>query len=87
MPDPDIALERIVAQARFEVLQLALGAAAGEVPLLQGGYAGGIIAAVLQALERLDQRRRDRLAAQNSNNSAHGSSPFRKLPQSSAQSV
>ena len=49
--DADVALERFGIQPLFEVLQLALGAAAREVTAFQRGDAGGIIAAIFKPLE------------------------------------
>ena len=51
VPDPGVALERFGIQPLFEVLQLALGAAAREVTAFQRGDAGGIIAAIFKPLE------------------------------------
>ena len=42
-----------------------------ELAVLQRGDAGGIVAAIFEALERIDQLARDRLAAENSDDSAH----------------
>ena len=67
-----MARERFGIQPLFEVLQLALGAPARQLAAFQGGDAGGIIAAVFEALERIDQMHRDRLAAEYADNSAHG---------------
>ena len=47
-------------QPRFEVLQLAFGAAAVELAAFQRRDAGGIIAAIFQPLERIHQLLRDR---------------------------
>ena len=51
VPDPGVALERFGIQPLFEVLQLALGAAAREVVAFQRGDACGIIAAIFKPLE------------------------------------
>src|SRR5262249_49798885 len=44
--DPDPAAQRLPGKPRLEVLQLALGAAAPEMPAFEGSYTSGIIAAV-----------------------------------------
>ena len=51
VPDPGVALERFGIQPLFEVLQLALGAAAREVTAFQRGDACGIITAIFKPLE------------------------------------
>ena len=64
MADADRAGERLGAQHRLEILQLALGAAAHEASALERGDSGGIIAAIFEPLQRLDEPIRDRLAAE-----------------------
>jgi hypothetical protein len=49
--DPGVALERFGIEPLFEVLQLALGAAAREAAAFQRGDAGGIIPAIFKPLE------------------------------------
>src|SRR6185312_5799989 len=61
--DADGAAKRLVAQPALEVFQFALGAAAGEHAALERRYARGIVAAIFEALERRDELRRRRLAA------------------------
>ena len=73
--DADRAIERLAREFLFQISELALGAPAREHAVLEGGDAGGIIAAVFEALERIDQQRRDRLAADDSDNAAHASGP------------
>ncbi len=51
VPDPGVAFERFGSQPLFEVLQLALGAAAREVAAFERGDACGIIAAIFEPLE------------------------------------
>ena len=53
-------------------LQLALRAEADELPPFQRGNAGGVVAAVFEALERVDEVGRDRFAPENSDDPAHG---------------
>src|SRR5207237_2481627 len=69
--DPAVAGERLCAQFRFEVFQLALGAAALELLAFQRGDARGIVAAIFKTLERIHQLLRDRRASQNADNAAH----------------
>jgi hypothetical protein len=57
--------------AAFEVLQLALGAAAREMAAFQRGDACGIVTAIFKPLERIHQLLRDRSASQNADNAAH----------------
>ena len=55
----------------LEVLELALGAPAFELSVLQRRDARQIVAAVFEALKRVDDRARDRPRPQNADNSAH----------------
>jgi hypothetical protein len=55
----------------LQVPELALGASPGQMAVLQRGDACGIIAAIFKSFERIDHRRSDRLASQDSNDSAH----------------
>jgi hypothetical protein len=71
MPDPGVTFERFGIQPLFEVLQLALGAAAREVTALQRGDACGIIAAIFKPFERVYQLLRDRSFPKNADNAAH----------------
>ena len=73
MADADGAGERLAREPRFEIAQLALGAPAGELSVLQRGDAGRVVAAVFEPLERVDERARDRLTSENAHNSAHAS--------------
>ena len=52
-------------------LQFAFGAAAAELAVIERGDAGGVVAAVFEALERIDQMAGDRLAPENSDDPAH----------------
>ena len=72
-PMPMVPASGSRASLRLEIAQLALGAPAGELAALQRGHAGGIIAAVFQPLERIDERARDRLTSENAHNAAHAS--------------
>ena len=55
----------------FEIAQLALGATPPELPVLDGGDARGIIAAIFEALQRVDQLLGDRPFAEDANDAAH----------------
>ncbi len=69
--DADGSQQRLAGEPRFQILQLALGAPPRQHAVLQRGDARGIIAAVFEALERIDQLRRSRLVADDSDNAAH----------------
>ncbi len=71
MADADIAGERLARQAAFQRGELTLGAPAAERAVIQRGDAGGVIAAVFEALERFDQVAGDRLTPNNSDDPAH----------------
>ncbi len=69
--DAGVAHERLGAQARFQILQLALGAAALETVAFQRRNACGIITAIFKTLERIHQLLRNRSPSQNADNAAH----------------
>ena len=69
--DADRARQRLAAEPRLEVHKLALGAPALDVAVDQGGDAGRIVAAIFQALQRLDQQGGDRRLADDSDDAAH----------------
>ena len=71
MADAGLAEQRRRFQPRLEIAQLAFGAAAAELALLNRGDAGGIVAAIFQPLQRIDQLAGDRSFAENANNAAH----------------
>ena len=75
--DADRPGERLAREFLFQILQLAFGAAPRQHAVLERGDAGGIIAAVFEALERIDQERRDRFAADDFDNAAHGDTDAR----------
>ena len=58
-------------ELRLEVPELALGASPREPPVLERRDAGGIVAAVFEPLERIDELRRRRLGADYADNAAH----------------
>ena len=75
--DADQPGERLAREFLFQILQLAFGAAPRQHAVFEGGDAGRIIAAIFEALERIDQERRDRFAADDSDNAAHGDTDAR----------
>src|SRR3546814_6326126 len=54
-----------------EVGELALGAAAVDRPVAQRGNARGIVAAILQTLQAVEQQGRHRRLAENTDNATH----------------
>ena len=70
---PIVPDERLARELQFQILELALGAPSRQGAVLERGDAGGIVAAVFEALERVDQLRCDRLTADDSDNAAHPS--------------
>ena len=71
MADAGVAHQRLALQALFEIAQLAFGAPPRQVAVLEGGDAGGIVAAIFQALQRVDQLFGDRSLAEDANDPAH----------------
>ena len=71
MTDAGMALERRILQSRFEIFELAFGAAAIEAIAFQRGDARRIIAAIFEALERINQLFGDRSAPENADDAAH----------------
>jgi hypothetical protein len=63
MADADRARERLACEPPLEIAQLAFGAPPRELPAFQRGDAGGIVASVLEPLERVDEQARDRLTS------------------------
>ena len=77
MADAAVACERLAGEALFEVLQLTFGTAAREVAAFQRRDARRVVAAILEALERLDDFLGDRFAPEYSDDPAHGKAcPF-----------
>ena len=69
--DADAAGQRVGLQQRFQIGQLALGAAALDPAIHQGGDAGRVIAAIFQPTQSLDQRRGDLALANDADDAAH----------------
>ena len=73
--DADGAGERFARQQRLEIAELALGAPARDVAVHQRRDAGGIVAAIFEALEPVEQQRRHRGLADDAENAAHQRTP------------
>ena len=71
--DAGAPAQRLASQPRLEVAQLAFGATAAEAAVVDRGDAGGIIAAILEPAQRVDEIVRDGLLAEDADNSTHGS--------------
>ena len=69
--DAGLAARAALREPRLEVRELALGAAALELAALERRDAGGIVAAIFEPLERIDQLLRHRGASQNADDAAH----------------
>ena len=69
--DADRAVERAVVQPPLQIDELALRAPAIEPGIRQRRDAGGIIAAIFEALERVHDQGGDRARAHDSNDTAH----------------
>ena len=83
--DADGAVQRLALQPALQIDQLALGPAARQFAPLDRGHAGGIVAAIFEALERIHDERRHRRMAHDADYSAHACCPrcvkprFRRL--------
>jgi hypothetical protein len=66
---------------RFEVDELAFGAAAVEPAVMDRGDAGGIITAIFEPFQSIDKSARHRLNTHDPDNSAHPAVPLSKLRQ------
>ena len=69
--DADRPAERRCGELRLQVLELALGAPPLELAVLERRHAGGIIAAIFEPLQRIDNRAGDRSGPENPDNSTH----------------
>ena len=72
VPDARLARQGFMHQPVGEVDELAHGAAAGKMAILQRRDARAVIAAIFQPLERLEDQGGDLMAAQNADDTAHG---------------
>ena len=70
--DADVAVQRMrLRSSRGEIVELALGAAPLELAVVDRADAGGIIAAIFEPLEAVEQPLRDVRLADDPDNSAH----------------
>ena len=69
------ALQGMVGEPQLQVLELALGAAAIEMAVLDGGDARRIIAAIFEPPQRVDEIAGDRLLSKNADDAAHALFP------------
>ena len=71
VPDARGAAQRTFGKCGLQIAQLALGAAAGEDAILKCRNAGGVITAIFEPLQRIDQPAYDGFFPQDADNSAH----------------
>src|SRR5665213_3624159 len=69
--DADIAAKRIALEPLRQRGKLALGAASPKMDVVKRGNTGGIVAAIFETLERIDQMSGDRFGPDNSYDPAH----------------
>ena len=69
--DAGAALQGLVGEPQLQVLELALGAPAIEVAVLDGGDAGRVVAAIFEPPQRVDEIARHRPSAKNADDAAH----------------
>ena len=83
--DAGVTVERSIVQPLLEILQLAFGAPALERLALQRRDTGGIVTAIFEPLEEIDQLLRDWSTPQNADNAAHAVFPqferYRRTPE------
>ena len=77
MAEAGVPLQRMVGEPQLQVLELALGAAAVEMAVLDGGNARRIIAAILEPPQRVDEVARHRLLPEDADDAAHALSLLR----------
>ena len=68
-----VALQGMVGEPQLQVLELALGAPAVEMAVLDGGDAGRVVAAIFEPPQRVDEIAGDRLLSKNADDAAHAS--------------
>ena len=76
--DADRPAKRRRGKLRLQVLELALRAPPLQPAVLERRHAGGIVAAIFEPLQRIDNRAGDRPSPENPDNSTHGKSPVRR---------
>ena len=69
--DADRSAQGFACEFLLQVFKLALRAPPHQRAVLQRGNAGEVVAAIFEALERVDQERRNRLAADYPDDAAH----------------
>ena len=77
--DARLAADRVADEEVGEGDELADRAAALEPALVEGGDAGAVVAAVLEPLQRLEDQRRDLVAAEDGDDAAHQAPAFSGL--------
>src|SRR5262249_30343173 len=80
MTDADLPTERLAIETIFERAQFAFRAPALQHTFFKGRYTGRVIAAILEALESVDQLACNRLVPENSDDPAHSSGRPLYLP-------
>ena len=81
------ALQGLVGEPQLQVLELALGAAAVEMAVLDGGDARRVVAAILEPPQRVDEVARHRLLPENADDAAHDFAPVRMSAVAAASRV
>ena len=76
MGDADRPRKRLVGELLLQVEKLSLGTPPLQRALVDGGDAGGIVAAVLKPSQRIHKTLRYRLLADDPNNPAHSHTPL-----------
>ncbi len=71
MAEARAALQGMVGKPQLQVLELALGAAPIEMAVLDGGNARGVVAAILEPAQRVDDLARHRLLPENADDATH----------------
>jgi hypothetical protein len=71
MTDSESPFERFAMELVFEIAQLALGTPPMEPALFEGRYAGGVVASIFEALERVEEVPSNRLATEYADDPAH----------------
>ena len=67
------SLQGMVGEPNLQVLELAFGAPAIEMAVLDGGYTGRVVAAIFEPPQRVDEIAGDRLLAKYADDAAHAS--------------
>ena len=78
--DARTPLQGLIGEPQLQVLELALGAPAVEVAVLDGGDPRRVVAAVLEPPQGVDEVARDRLLPENADDPAHASNSLVSCP-------